>query len=302
MSDPALLPAAVFEQNRCYLAGLAYRMLGSVAEAEDIVQDAWIRWDGTDHAGVENPRAFLSRIVTRLCLDQIKSARARRETYVGPWLPEPLLEDMSHDMAAELERADDLSVALLLALERLSPLERAAFLLHDVFEASYTEVAEALDRDEAACRQLAARARKHVQVERPRYIVPHDEGRRIADAFFTASRSGDTATLKTLLADHVTLYADGGGIRPSALHPILGSTKVASLFEGFWRKFPKNSSRRVYRGLINGLPGFATVEYEGTLQTTALQIENSRIVAIYVMRNPEKLAHVDRALVMPEHP
>lgn len=296
MSQAAPPATAEFERHRRHLAGLAYRMLGSVAEAEDIVQEAWLRWDGADRKAVENPRAYLSRTVTRLCLDHLRSARARRETYVGTWLPEPLLEDMTHDMTAELERADELSVALLLALERLSPLERAAFLLHDVFDMSFAEVAGTLDRDEAACRQLASRARRHVQAEKPRFDVSDEEGGRIADAFFTASRSGDTAALQALLAEQVVLHADGGGIRPAVAQPILGRDKVVRFFEAFAPVFAQKPSTLFGFHRINGLPGFATMESGDTLQTTALEIEDGRIVAIYVMRNPEKLEHVRRTI------
>ncbi|MFC4235674.1 sigma factor [Thalassospira xianhensis] len=184
---------AVFEEHRTQLKRLAYRMLGSLAEADDVVQDAWIRWQRTDHNVVRNPGVFLKRIVTHLCLDVMKSARAQREVYVGNWLPEPLVE------LEEEPQTDELTLGLMLVLERLSPLERAAFLLHDVFAVSLNDVAETLDRDPAAIRQLAVRARKHVQAAKPRYSVERDEGEKITLAFFKAATHGDTEKLLSFL-------------------------------------------------------------------------------------------------------
>jgi RNA polymerase sigma-70 factor (ECF subfamily) len=176
-----------FETHRAHLVGLAYRMLGSVAEAEDAVQDAYLRWHGADRGNVTNPRAFLSKVVTRLCLDRMKSARQRREIYVGPWLPEPLVQDTDFVSNPVEHVTDDISFALMLALERLSPLERAAFILHDIFELAFDEIATALHRREATCRQLVRRARSHVAAERPRFTVNPAEGANIAEAFFKAS-------------------------------------------------------------------------------------------------------------------
>jgi len=276
-----------FQSLRPGLIRLAYRMLGSVAEAEDVVQEAYIRWHQTDRSVIREPTAFLSRTVTRLCLDILKSARVRRETYVGPWLPEPVLEP-----EAEGEEAEDLSLTLMLALERLSPLERAAFLLHDVFGLGFDEVGATLDRDPAACRQLASRARKNVRAARPRYPVAQDEGRRMADAFLAASRSGDLTTLRTILAENIVAYTDGGGIRNAALNPLFGFRRVSGLFMGVARKTKFQMPPVLYKGLINGLPGFVTLEQDGMPQTTALDIQDSRIVGIYMIRNPEKLRHL----------
>jgi len=276
-----------FQSLRPGLIRLAYRMLGSVAEAEDVVQEAYIRWHQTDRSVIREPAAFLSRTVTRLCLDILRSARVRRETYVGPWLPEPVLEP-----EADAEEAEDLSLTLMLALERLSPLERAAFLLHDVFGLGFDEVAATLDRDPAACRQLAARARKNVRAARPRYRVAQDEGRRMADAFLAASRSGDLTTLRTILAENIVAYTDGGGIRNAALNPLFGFRRVSGLFMGVARKTKFQMPPVLYKGPINGLPGFVTLEQDGMPQTTALDIQDSRIVGIYMVRNPEKLRHL----------
>jgi len=276
-----------FQPLRPGLVRLAYRMLGSIAEAEDVVQEAYIRWHQADRSAVREPGAFLSKTVTRLCLDILKSARVRRETYIGPWLPEPVL-----DPGGEEEMSEDLSLTLMMALERLSPLERAAFLLHDVFGLGFDEVAATLDRDPAACRQLAARARKNVRGERPRYAIDREEGERMTDAFFAASRSGDLTALRDLLAENVVAYTDGGGIRNAALNPLFGPRRVAGLFMGVARKTGHQLPPVLYKGLINGLPGFVTLEQDGMVQTTTLDIEDGRVVGIYIVRNPDKLRHL----------
>jgi RNA polymerase sigma-70 factor (ECF subfamily) len=275
--------AESFDPLRPKLMRIAYRMLGSVADAEDIVQEAFIRWMKTDRAEVREPEAFLRRTVTRLCLDQLKSARAQREIYLGPWLPEPVVEE---------EEQDDVTLPLMLALERLSPLERAAFLLHDVFGLGFDEIAETIDRDAAACRQLAARARTHVREARPRFNVDKRHGLELAEAFFTASRSGDMEALSGLLAADVSLHADGGGKRPAALKPVLGFDAVMRVHTRLAELFRDHASKLVRTGLINGLPGFVTLEADGELQTTALDIEDGKIAAIYVVRNPDKLKHL----------
>jgi RNA polymerase sigma-70 factor (ECF subfamily) len=277
--------AAVFDPMRPRLTRIAYRMLGSVADAEDVVQDAFLRWLDTDRNAVREPEAFLRRVVTRLCLDHLKSARYRRETYIGPWLPEPVVE------AAE-DEIDDVTLPLMMALERLSPLERAAFLLHDVFDVSFEEIAETLGREPVTCRQLASRARTHVRAARPRFDMPKERGLQIAAAFFAASRSGDMYQLRSLLAADVTAYADGGGKARAAMQPIVGLDKVMQLHAALAPIFAENMSRVVRYGFINGLPGFVTIEQDDMMQTTALQIEAGKIVAIYVMRNPDKLRHL----------
>ena len=275
--------AVSFDPLRPLLTRVAYRMLGSVADAEDVVQDAFIRWLGTDRDAVREPAAFLRRTVTRLCLDQIKSARSQRETYVGPWLPDPLVEE---------EEEDDVTLPLMLALERLSPLERAAFLLHDVFGVGFDEVARTIDRDPAAARQLAARAREHVRDARPRYKLEKQHGLEIANAFFAASRSGDMGALGALLAADVGLWSDGGGKRPAAMVPIIGHKLVMKVHRSLAVLFRKYVSTLVHAGTINGLPGFVTREADGEFQTTAFEIEDGKISAIYVMRNPDKLKHM----------
>jgi RNA polymerase sigma-70 factor (ECF subfamily) len=275
--------AAGFGPLRPKLMRVAYRMLGSVSDAEDIVQETFIRWMRADRSGVREPEAFLRRTVTRLCLDQLKSARQKRETYIGPWLPDPVVEE---------EEVEDVTLPLMLVLERLSPLERAAFLLHDVFGLGFEEVAAAIERDAVACRQLAARARTHVRQARPRFKMEKQRGLALAEAFFAASRSGDMKALGAMLAADVSLHADGGGKRPAATEPVFGFDAVMKVHEYLAALFRKIGSKLVRTGFVNGLPGFITLEADGELSTTALEIEDGMVAAIYVVRNPDKLRHL----------
>jgi RNA polymerase sigma-70 factor (ECF subfamily) len=289
-------PSATFEPHRRRLLGLAYRMLGSMAEAEDAVQETYLRWHDADRASVENARAFLMTTTTRICLDVLKSARVRREEYVGPWLPDPVTDTSALAPDAQTELAEDVSVALLLALERLSPLERAAFLLHDVFDYSFSQVADALGRNEAACRQLATRARAHVRESRPQAprstssaIEPkHTE---LLDAFIRASRSGDIAALTRVLASDARVVTDGGGKVPAALNVIEGADRVAAFLVGVVRK-GWTDDMTVRFDIINGLPGLIVAGARGLVQTNAFEIEGERVKAIYVVRNPDKLKHL----------
>jgi RNA polymerase sigma-70 factor (ECF subfamily) len=274
-----------FEAHRSFLAGLAYRMLGSVAEAEDVVQDAYLRWADADLSTIAHPRAYLARVVTRLCLDRMKSATSRREQYVGTWLPEPIVAAPAETMA------HDLSIALLITLERLSPLERAAFLLHEVFDMDYGEVASALGRTEDACRQLAARARQHVSQDKPRFVPTDTHREKLFAAFEAVMTTGDVTSFAQLLADDAVLYADGGGKRAAVLEPVHGKQNILSLFAAI------TSQRRLFRpdqlerASINGLPGFV-VHAEDGVQTTAFELRGDRIAALYTVRNPEKLRHL----------
>ena len=275
-----------FEAERPRLLRLAYRMLGSFSEAEDVVQDAWLRWAGVS-LSVDAPAAYLTRTVTRLCLDRLKSARARRETYVGPWLPDPLVEP-----ADPVETiADDVTVTLMLAMERLSPLERAAFLLHDIFEVPLKDVAATLDREPAAVRQLASRARRNVRTERSRFSLGATEADRIARAFFDAAHGGDIGCLAGLLARDVEIHADGGGKVSAFRNIVRGVDNALRLF----RHVSSNPEQRptlVRTAIIDGLPGYISYNPDGRLQTTALDLEDGRIRAIYIVRNPDKLTHV----------
>jgi RNA polymerase sigma-70 factor (ECF subfamily) len=277
----------LFESRRHAMTGLAYRMLGSRAEAEDVVQDAWLRWREVDEAGVDNPGAFLNRVVSRLCLDRLKSARARRELYVGEWLPEPVV-----DVDETFGLGENLTVAFLLALERLTPLERAAFLLHDVFDTPFAEIAATLGRSEAAVRQLAARAREHVKAGKPRYQPSADEERRLTQAFIAATLSGDAANLRGLLAQDVVMHADGGGKVSATMNPVFGLDNAVRLLAGIARKWPHPGDTTVRLARINGQPGVVLSHHGVVYQTMGLDIVEGRIAAVYTMRNPDKLARV----------
>jgi RNA polymerase sigma-70 factor, ECF subfamily len=278
--------------HRGRLLGLAYRMLGSRSDAEDVVQDAYLRFAGAQD--VHNAEAFLVTVVTRLCLDRLKSARAQREVYVGPWLPEPVFdaEGLSADTATEL--ADDLSFALLLALDRLSPLERAAFLLHDMFETPFSEIAAMLDRTEASCRQLASRARRAVRDEHPPPATTPDSHARLLQAFGEAVASGNVARLAELLRADAVALTDGGGRKTAALNPIVGADKIARFFIGLAAKNAGHDIR-IEPAMINGAFG-ALLYLDGELDhTMSMAISGEKIAAIYIVRNPDKLRHLPAA-------
>ena len=276
---------AAFEAQRPRLVRLAYRMLGSMAEADDVAQDAWLRWQGADRAAIADPAAWLVRVTTRLSIDRLRADKVRRAAYRGPWLPEPLIEDIAED---PVERAEEVSVAFLLALERLSPLERAVFLLHDVFETDYPDVAETLHRSQAACRQLAARAREHVRQAQPRFQVAQDAAARLAVAFMDAAHRNDLAGLKSLLAEDAVMITDGGGKRGAALRPLVGREDVVQFIGALNWRWP-DSLELVRLVRINGCPG-AIIRATDGLATMAFEPDGEgRIGAIYVVRNPEKL-------------
>jgi len=283
---------AAFEAHRARLTRLAYRMLGSVSEAEDVVQDAWLRWRRAQTQIIDDPAGWLVRTATRICLDRMRAARVRREAYRGPWLPEPLIEEMSEE---SLERAEAVSVAFLLALERLSPLERAVFLLHDVFGDDYGAIAEILGRNEAACRQLATRARAHVREARPRFSVSQDEAARLVAAFMAALQKNDVAALKDVLAQDAVMISDGGGKRKAALRPMVGRDEIITLLRGLaWRgsMSAANADAAFRFARINGWLGLI-VELQDGLMTLAFEPgQDGRLAAIYLVRNPDKLMHV----------
>jgi RNA polymerase sigma-70 factor (ECF subfamily) len=295
-------PAASFEPHRRRLLGLGYRMLGSMADAEDAVQETYLRWHATDRSKVSDPRAFLMTTTTRICLDMLTSARARREEYVGPWLPEPVVDTASLAPDSRTELAEDLSIALLLTLDRLSPLERAAFLLHDVFDFSFSEVASTLERNEAACRQLAGRARTHVRGVRPRGATaapaPSDEidakHTELMSAFVAASRSGDLNALMQMLAGDVRVVTDGGGKTAAALNVLEGADRAARFLVGATRKGWREDFTFRFAS-INGLPGVIVDGPEGPVQTAAFEMKGGVIGALYVVRNPDKLRHLATA-------
>lgn len=296
-------PAAGFEPLRRRLLGLAYRMMGSMADAEDAVQEAYLRWHATDRGKVADPKAFLMTTTTRICLDMLASARARREEYVGPWLPEPVIDSAALAPDARTELAEDLSIALLLTLDRLSPLERAAFLLHEVFDFTFSEVAATLERSEAACRQLAARARAHVHANRPRGAAglqprasemeaSHAE---LISTFVAATRSGDLNALVQLLANDVRVVTDGGGKVSAALNVLEGADRAARFLIGAARK-GWHQDFRARLATINGLPGIIVEGPEGLVQTSAFEIAGDLVTALYIVRNPDKLRHLAAAV------
>jgi RNA polymerase sigma-70 factor (ECF subfamily) len=299
-------PAASFEPYRRRLLGLAYRMLGSIADAEDAVQETYLRWHAADRQKVSNPRAFLMTTTTRICLDVLTSARARREEYVGPWLPEPVLDTDALAPDARTELAEDLSIALLLTLDQLSPLERAAFLLHDVFDFSFSEVARALERSEAACRQLAARARAHLRAARPRGATPpaprpvalDAKHAQLMSAFVAATRSGDLDGLMQLLASDVRVVTDGGGKAAAALNVLDGADRASRFLVGAARKGWRDNFTLRFAS-INGLPGVIVDSPEGVVQTAAFDIAGGVIRALYIVRNPDKLRHLAKTAASP---
>ncbi|HEV2363935.1 MAG TPA: RNA polymerase sigma factor SigJ [Caulobacteraceae bacterium] len=284
------MTADVFEAERPRLKRLAYRMLASVSDAEEVARDAWLRWRAADQAAIEEPAAWLTRVTTRLCLDRLKSAARDRATYVGPWLPEPLVEDP----ADPVERAEEVSVAFLLALQRLTPLERAVFLLREVFEEDYAAIAEVLGREEGACRKLAERARSHVAAAKPRFIVPPGEARRLAQAFMDAARRGDVEGFGRLLADDCVLITDGGGKRSAALRPLVGREDILAFLRGIASRNPRSLAGVLRPARINVAPG-AIIDSPDGVQTVALEPgDDGRLAAIYIVRNPEKQKTLSR--------
>lgn len=288
------------------LRALAYRMLGSRAEAEDIVQETWLRWAGVDERSVDHAGAFLSRIATNLCLDRLGSAAARREQYVGVWLPDPLLDDEASGEWApnpetQAEFAQDVSVAFLLALERLSPLERAAFLLHEVFDMDFDDIARRLQRSAAACRQLASRARQHVKADYARHEVAKEEHERLFEVFAAAVRDRDAEALAQMLTEDALLLSDGGGKVKAVPWPLHGGALIARALIGF-ASLPTSQGWRLEPARINGLPGmllFDDMNGGALVQTIALAPSAAapgRVGAVYIQRNPDKLQGVLEAL------
>jgi len=287
----------IYTRVRPRLHGIAYRMLGSVAEAEDVVQDAWLRWHAADQASLENAEAWLVTVTTRLAIDRLRAARQQREQYFGFWLPEPLLTEAPRTPEEMHVFADDISVAFLNVLERLSPEARAAFLMHDVFEADYAEVARILDKTEEACRQLVARARVQVREGRTRYAVTRETHSRVVSAFAHAMQHGDLAGLTALLAEDARLVGDGGGNVPSFTQPMVGGDRIAHLFFAAYRRLgPGPAGLRVETVELNGQ--LALLRFmEGQLESAqSYETDGERIVAVQVQRNPDKLARLLDAL------
>ena len=284
-------PTEVFEDLRSTLIGAAYRILGSRVEAEDVVQEAWIRWSGVEHGTIEEPRAFLLTVTTRLALNRVRQLALRKESYVGPWLPEPVSTDLREDGATAALLADEVSMAMLIVLESLSPLERAAFVLTEVFGMSAPEVADALDRSPAAVRQLVHRARSHVEARRPRRPVSEERHREITQRFMAAAGGGDITALMEVLAPDVVLVTDGGGIKQAALRPIHGVDKVLRWLAGVLGK-PESEGLTFELRSVNGELAIVANDAGGVDGVIFVTIEDDRITALHGIRNPEKLGAV----------
>jgi RNA polymerase sigma-70 factor (ECF subfamily) len=279
-----------FTALRPRLFSIAYRMLGIRADAEDVVQDAWLRWHGSEQAGVQSAEAWLVTVTTRLAIDRLRTRKAERETYIGWWLPEPLVEldERTPESAAEL--ASEVSVAFMWVLERLSPEERAAFLMRQVLDQDYADIAEMLNKPEATCRQMVHRAQARVQQERPRFEVPKDTHRELLAKFMQAAGNGDRAAMKAMMADEVQLVADGGGKVNSFLHMLHGAGRVAGVYWSLEHQFP---SQVAYRpALINGEPGLLRYVGGKIESAQSFVVEDGRIAAVFIVRNPDKLTSV----------
>jgi RNA polymerase sigma-70 factor (TIGR02957 family) len=290
------------------LVSVAYRILGSVSDAEDAVQETYLRWSKVDPAQVSNPRAFLARVTTRLAIDRLRRAKTRRETYVGPWLPEPILT--SRDVAEDVALAESVSMAMLVVLETLSPLERAVFVLREAFGMPYAEIADVLGRKEEAVRQLGRRARDHVQERRSRFDTDESEQRRVTERFLQATSTGDLEALVAVLSPEVTLVADGGGRALAPRRPVRGAEKVARFLltvatEERMARFlrsvgsePIVADLRVRVAPVNGGPGILVVSGDRPISALVLDVSEGVVQTIHLVANPEKLAGV-RGIVMP---
>ncbi|MCX5376640.1 RNA polymerase sigma-70 factor [Streptomyces sp. NBC_00091] len=290
MSEHAIEAATeVFVAHRNLLFTVAYEMLGSAADAEDVLQETWLRWVEVDLTQVSEQRAYLVRITTRQALNRLRTMTRRKESYVGPWLPEPLLT--APDVAEDVELAESVSMAVMLVLETLSPTERAVFVLREVFDVGYEEIAAAVDKTPAAVRQIAHRARKHVDARRPREVVSASETRTAMESFWRVLETGDLQGLLDVLAPDVVLMGDGGGIKQAAVRPITGAWNVARFMIGGMRK--NGLPVTVAPTVVNGAPGLV-VHLDGELDgVIALQVEDGRITGLYYVRNPEKLSRLE---------
>jgi RNA polymerase sigma-70 factor, ECF subfamily len=288
-----LASVTLFHQYRHLLFAIAYRMLGSAMDAEDIVQETFLRWQAADEAAVQQPKAYLTAVVTRLSIDTLRSARVQREQYVGPWLPEPLMSEKMPDVAAMAVLADSLSMAFMVLLEKLSPEERAIFLLREIFDYDYGEIAAVVGKSEANCRQLLSRAKRYIKENRPRYQASSEEQQRLLGQFLQVCSAGDMDGLLSLLSDEIVLKSDGGGKVTAARRPIVGATNVARFLFGLIRLAPAGMQLQVTP--INGEVGLAFYYGNGRAQSTfSFAVGDGRIQAIYVVVNPDKLQRVAR--------
>jgi RNA polymerase sigma-70 factor (ECF subfamily) len=288
--------AADIHSHRPVLQGIAYRMLGSMAEAEDAVQETFLRWHRQDQAQqlseIREPKAWLITTLTRHCIDRLRAAKVQRESYVGMWLPEPVVQEPAVEPVDRLELAETLSMALLMMLERLSPDERAAFLLHEVFETDYPDVARILGKTEPACRQLVHRAKDRVKEGKPRFTPSRAEQEKVMAGFKRAVASGDVAGLAALFSPDATLFSDGGGKAAATLNPIYGSEKIARFFIGVRDKVPEG--HEIVPRIINGSLGYVVYVGDKALQANHFEFNGDRIVAVHIVRNPDKLTHLMR--------
>ncbi|MDQ3604109.1 MAG: RNA polymerase sigma-70 factor [Actinomycetota bacterium] len=283
--------AEVFGRNRPLLFSIAYRMTGSVMEAEDAVQEAYLRWQQASEDEVRSPSSYLSTVVTRLCIDRLRSARVRREQYVGPWLPEPVLGEQAKEIESKADLEDTLSMSFLVLLESLTPVERAVFLLREVFGYEYAEIASLVGKSEANCRQISRRARQSVAARRPRFESSPKQEERLMEGFLQASLEGDMEALLALLSEDVILYSDGGGKTRAALRPIYGADKVARFLTGILSNIPPDFAVRQTR--INGRPGLVGYFGDGSPQSVvSIEVAEGSIMAIRLVVNPEKLGSV----------
>jgi RNA polymerase sigma-70 factor (ECF subfamily) len=284
-------PTDIFVRLRPRLFGIAYRMLGLRADAEDIVQEAWLRWQNGGSGEARSPEAWLVTVVTRLAIDRLRGAQAERERYVGPWLPEPLVEEAAASPESALEAAGDISTAFLLMLERLAPEERAVFLLHQVFDFDYAEVAAMVGKTEATCRKAVQRARERVRAERPRFAINRELHLELLGRFVQAARSADPAQVRALLAADATYAGDGGGKAKTTVKCVVGADRVGRLVVGIERKWMGGDVRHEII-TVNGAPGLLTWRNGVPDAITSIHVEDGRIAAIYVVRNPDKLGGV----------
>jgi len=290
-----MTPEASFEQERTRLTRLAYRMLGERGAAEDVVQETWLRWAKTDTTTINNPAAWLTRAASRLAIDALRKAKARREDYIGPWLPEPEVTPFDAE-DSEIDRAERVSLGFLHVLERLTPDERAAFILHDAFDCGYDEIAVALNKTEIACRKLVSRARERVRSGRPRFETDSAQQQRVLLTFLSAAETGDTSAMKALLTKDAIVYSDGGGKVRAALRPLVGPDDAVHVLSSVARKYA-GVTAQVRPISVNGQYGLA-VELEGALNTIyTADIEDGRIARLFILRNPDKLARAEAALM-----
>ncbi|MFE3323791.1 RNA polymerase sigma-70 factor [Streptomyces sp. NPDC059176] len=287
--DTTDLATEAFVAHRNLLFTVAYEMLGSAADAEDVLQETWLRWATVDLGRVSDQRAYLVRITTRQALNRLRTVKRRREAYVGQWLPEPLIT--ASDVAEDVELAESMSMAMMLVLESLAPTERAVFVLREVFEVGYDEIAEAVDKSPAAVRQIAHRARKHVGARRPRATASLGEAQAALESFRRAIETGNPQDLLDVLAPDVVLLSDGGGLKKAALHPIVGAEKIVRFYLAGTTKLQATVAWEPT--VVNGNPALAAY-VDGALDgVMAVRVENTRITGLYFVRNPEKLTHLD---------